>query len=517
MTSSKTVQRPEVVVGLVGAVGTDLETIADLVSEIVQRYGYDVEPTISLSGLLGDIQRKRPLAKSPREKYINSRMDAGNKLRRDVERGDALAQLAVAEIVRRRREIQARGEVEPERPPDAVAYVLRSLKHQAEVKTLRDIYRERFVCISAHAPRDERIRRLAVQIAESHGSTDWETFVDSAAHLAERDQVEEDDNFGQDVRGTFPLADFFVDATHRASARTELERFLDAWFGYPFASPLRDEYAMFHAHAAAARSSDLSRQVGAAIATDEGDIIAVGCNDVPRFGGGQYWPGDPDDSRDFMLGEDANEHVKATAIEEVRQALDKAGWLVGARRTEPVEAFARALKNTRIDRLTEFNRPMHAEMAAILDAVKRGVSTRGSSLFCTTFPCHNCAKHIVGAGIRRVVYIAPYPKSLAGGLHQDSVAIDPLDDRPNKVVFEPFVGVAPLAYLPLFQVSGKRKYEDGKALEFMPLRATPKLLTDWDVSYLEQEDVALVALGQALAEHNVKLVRGRRLPETTYR
>ncbi|MDN3612645.1 hypothetical protein QWZ16_23945 [Vibrio ostreicida] len=26
------------------------------------------------------------------------------------------------------------------------------------------------------------------------------------------------------------------------------------------------------------------------------------------------------------------------------------------------------------------------------------------------FPCHNCAKHIVASGIKRVVYVEPYPK-----------------------------------------------------------------------------------------------------------
>ncbi|MEJ7655371.1 MAG: deaminase [Chloroflexia bacterium] len=46
---------------------------------------------------------------------------------------------------------------------------------------------------------------------------------------------------------------------------------------------------------------------------------------------------------------------------------------------------------------------MHAEMSALLDAGRRGVPVQGATLYTTTFPCHNCARHIVGAGIDRVV------------------------------------------------------------------------------------------------------------------
>ena len=42
---------------------------------------------------------------------------------------------------------------------------------------------------------------------------------------------------------------------------------------------------MFHAHAASLRSAQLGRQVGAALLSDLGDVIAVGANEVPRFRG----------------------------------------------------------------------------------------------------------------------------------------------------------------------------------------------------------------------------------------
>ena len=45
-------------------------------------------------------------------------------------------------------------------------------------------------------------------------------------------------------------------------------------------------------------------------------------------------------------------------------------------------------------------------------------------LFCTTYPCHNCARHIIVAGIKEVYYIEPYVKSLCLTLHDDAITED---------------------------------------------------------------------------------------------
>lgn len=511
MTDVPVTPRPEIVVGLVGAVGTDLYLVAELTGTILRTFDYWVADVISLSKLLNDIVREEPLPEEPREAYIDTRMTAGNELRRQLDSGEALAQFAIAEIMRRRQMVQNEQGLPREKPPEAVAYILRSLKHQDEITLLREIYGERFVCISAHAPREERIKRLAGVIADSHGSTDRHEYDAEATRLAQRDEAEEDDEFGQDVRGTFPKADFFIDASHRTVANGQLERCLRAWFGDYFASPTPEESGMFHAHAAGVRSADLSRQVGAAI-TIGSDVVAVGSNEVPAFGGGAYWTGQEGDARDFQLGQDANARVRAAAIEEVRNALVKAGWLRRDKLKRPPADFATILDGTRVDQLTEFGRAVHAEMAAILDAARRGQPVKGGTLYCTTFPCHNCAKHIVGAGVDHVVYIAPYPKSLAEDLHPDTVAIDPANQPNDRVVFRPFVGIAPLAYLPIFEHPERRKTDDGHAVEFVASTARPKLVVGWDLSYLEREDLTIVTLKKTLREKRVRLRRSRALP-----
>ena len=52
---------------------------------------------------------------------------------------------------------------------------------------------------------------------------------------------------------------------------------------------------------------------------------------------------------------------------------------------------------------------VHAEQNAIIQAAKLGVSIDGATLYCTHQPCSVCAKMIINAGIRRVVYQEGYP------------------------------------------------------------------------------------------------------------
>ncbi|MDE5464399.1 hypothetical protein GWG67_27595 [Bradyrhizobium sp. CSS354] len=111
--------------------------------------------------------------------------------------------------------------------------------------------------------------------------------------------------------------------------------------------------------------------------------------------------------------------------------------------------------------LIEFGRDIHAEMSVITDAARNGVPIAGATLYSTTFPCHLCAKHIVAAGIKRVVSIEPYPKSYAEELHSDSIEVDG-DGKSSRVSFQRFLGISPFRYRELFE-KGKRKYSTGEA------------------------------------------------------
>ena len=51
-----------------------------------------------------------------------------------------------------------------------------------------------------------------------------------------------------------------------------------------------------------------------------------------------------------------------------------------------------------------FATTLHAELQAIAKVARSTQSTEGSTMYCTTSPCIECAKAIVSAGIARVVY-----------------------------------------------------------------------------------------------------------------
>ncbi len=68
----------------------------------------------------------------------------------------------------------------------------------------------------------------------------------------------------------------------------------------------------------------------------------------------------------------------------------------------------------------ELCRGLHAEQNAIIQAALHGVSTKGSTLYCTNHPCVICAKMIINAGISRVVIRDGYHDKLAAEMLKEA-------------------------------------------------------------------------------------------------
>lgn len=400
-------------------------------------------------------------------------MRAGTEFRKKIDRGDALALLAVGKI----RELRKSARESEEEPIPRCVYILRSLKHPDEVRTLRKVYGPGFLLVGAYSPRNTRVENLAKGIAQSHHSVRFADYLSQAEALNKRDE-EEGEQFGQYVRETFPMADVFISAGEKEELERSVDRFVRLLFGHPYETPTPDEYAMFVARGGALRSGSLSRQVGAAIAAMDGEIVALGTNEVPKAGGGLYGPGDKPDGRDWKVGYDTSDLMKRNTLAEIVDCLSRSGWLTEGKKNMPPEERVKAalpvVKGTQLMRAIEYGRSVHAEMAALLDAARHGVAVKGCTLYTTTFPCHDCARHIVASGIKRVVYIEPYPKSLALEFHEDSIAVDTPVECGNRVRFEPFVGIAPGLYMDLFTM-GERKKEDGTIVAWPSSDQMPRL------------------------------------------
>lgn len=133
------------------------------------------------------------------------------------------------------------------------------------------------------------------------------------------------------------------------------------------------------------------------------------------------------------------------------------------------------LRDAQLFDVIEFGRAVHAEMAAITHAARSGVRLQDARLFCTTFPCHICARHIVAAGIRDVVFVEPYEKSRTAELYGDSISVEPAEPSPSRANFRAFVGVAPRRYMEFFESFGARKSTDGKIKNVDEMAATPRI------------------------------------------
>ena len=269
---------------------------------------------------------------------------------------------------------------------------------------------------------------------------------------------------------------------------------------------------MYAAKSASLRSSDLSRQVGAAIFTDDGELITQGCNEVPKAFGGTYWDLEAPDWRDVKLGYDPNENLKRELLRDLFERLLNADMLSDKAKSmgTPLELISHLTKKIRspeersqmaidglgilndamVMDLTEYGRVVHAEMCAICDAARNGRPIKKATLYCTTFPCHNCTKHILTSGLKQVIYIEPYPKSKAKDLHGNEIELEKLD--PDRVSYMPFLGISPFRYRDIFQ-RGRRKDSAGNAKRWISDVPKPQL----DIalpSYTDLESAEFMAL-----------------------
>jgi cytidine deaminase len=512
--SIEIVNHPELFFGIAGPIGVDLDQVIDALQEALRAVGYRCHPI----RLTSELERFSPVPQGiPRDFHsqVVSKMERATELCRRFSDKALMARIAISAISDRRRSLSD----QVERVPNA--YIIRQLKRPTEVELLRRVYGELFVLVSAYSPVEQRARAITETLRRDppmepdEGKEDRTTSMElrenrieaKARELISIDANEDTNAFGQRLSATYHMADVFVDGRDRSEASRMVRRFIEAFFGRTDIGPSKVEYGMYAAKSASLRSTDLSRQVGAAIFTEDGELITQGCNEVPKAFGGTYWDSEQPDFRDVKVGRDPNEELKMQILRDLFSRLQKAEFL--AKEMRPLSAsdlVAKALRKEMADGegsqdggplvgamvmdLTEYGRVVHAEMCAICDAARLGKSIKGSTLYCTTFPCHNCTKHILAAGVRKVVYIEPYPKSKARDLHYNEIEIE--KEAEGRVSFVPFLGISPARYRAIFE-KGRRKGDDGVARKW--IRDAPQPMTAIVYhSYRHLEDRALLDL-----------------------
>ncbi len=480
----------ELVIGVITTVGTNIRQVIDNVIDRLNHYNYDsnyIKVSKEVISELVDI-------KNHKTEYdrISFYMDQGNKIRKETNDKSMLMKGVASKIL-----LQREDPNNPS-PMGRVAHIIDSIKHPEEVKFLRKTYGKGFHLIGITSTESRREKYL---VDEKNIPRE------KAIEILKRD-ANESEKYGQHTEDAFQDADYFINISDNTDEiKANVYRLIDLLFGDPFITPTFGEYAMFMAFASSLRSADLSRQIGSVI-TKDNEIIASGVNDCPKYEGGLYWPElkdnvyyDSKGGRDYTLGFDSNKIEQQKIIDKI---LDNLG-------IEKNEDNAKKIKNAGIGDLTEYGRVVHSEMEALLMCSRNNISCQGANMYVTTFPCHNCAKHIIAAGIKEVTYIEPYPKSKALEFYKKEITQD-LGDI-NKVVFKPFVGVGPHRFIDLFSTSSiqwykrVRKDKDGYNVKFDKKKASIRNPIN-AFNYLDSESAAsnaYVEIKKSYADSNLEI------------
>lgn len=233
-------------------------------------------------------------------------------------------------------------------------YVVTSIRHPAEIEMLRS--RKDFVLVYVEAGRRKRFERS--QARDRKG--DFHDFKGFAE--AEDKQMSGTDSSSQNLRACKELADHIIrnDSTLEAFQKSIVGLLQEISREQSAHRPTWDEYFMNIAEVAASRSNCLKRHIGAIIVRDK-QIISTGYNGTPK------------------------------GIKNCNEG--------GCPRCNDF-----ADSGSRLDECI----CVHAEENAIVQAACNGTSIKGGILYTTFCPCSYCAKSIINAGIKEVVYREAY-------------------------------------------------------------------------------------------------------------
>ncbi|MFM7012276.1 MAG: anti-phage dCTP deaminase [Betaproteobacteria bacterium] len=505
----------ELVIAFAGPIGCGIGPIIEETKILLAARGYEDVVHVKLSDFLQNALNEQTITlsestensrDSTRYKRYRRLQEAGKELRRKTTNRAILAEYAVQKIVLDRLK---KSEVELGREgandviiPKRVAYLIDQVKRPEEVDLLRAVYRNLFYLIGVTRIKERRVTELT-----SEGLR-----VDEIPGLMEIDRSE-DKGDGQQLDKTLHLSDYFIrnDTVTVEDRNKKIDRVLALLHGDQSITPTDAEQGMYAAYAAGLRSACLSRQVGASIVSPSGEILATGCNDVPRAGGGLYSASSPSSDMRCVHHQDQicfNDLHKRKLREEISNevesylgTLNREGSSFQLLPDEKEKLAEIIYEKTRLGSLIEFSRSVHAEMDAIVSLARMGGGVIGATLFTTTFPCHSCARHIVAAGISKVFYIEPYEKSMAKDLHYDAIAFEVEDSGTaggtSKVKFLHFEGVSPRKFQNFFRAAG-RKDSLGRFVK-IHARTADKVIPEYLDNYQDFEAKTVQHLEEELA------------------
>nr|WP_281720354.1 deaminase [Nitrosomonas nitrosa] len=315
-----------------------------------------------------------------------------------------------------------------ENVPDTEELVIDGVRNLAEIQALRKRFSNCFALavVASHDTRWERVK---------------DTVYDKDYKAFERDDqrdADEDLPNGQQVEKCVQDADCVIwnEADLRPSAVRD-EQLLNKlrpeillMRGDSPRYPTPEETYITSAYAASHSSRCLKRFVGAVIVSDRGIPLSLGHNENPV---GMK----PCESEYRFCFKDANMHAKLEAMKNVHcpECGVKHETVSDPWRCSQCRANLKLLFFP--SRNMELCTAVHAEERAIRSLGDR--SADGATMYVTTFPCFQCSRYIVDAGIARVVYVEAYPiKEAQQFLERNNVVVVPFEGFKAKAFYRIF-------------------------------------------------------------------------------
>ena len=218
-----------------------------------------------------------------------------------------------------------------------------------------------------------------------------------------------------------------------------------------YRNPNNMELLMNNAYCTSLQSRCLKRQVGAIIVKEEIEdlqytneskdrmggyyLISAGCNNVPE--------GQTDCSIEYKTC--YRDKKKKALFDRIKHCPNCGQKLKEGKCSQKECDYSKTKSDIRENFLLgkglDLCRSLHAEENAMLQiSYLGGFPLKETTLYTTTFPCLLCAKKIIANGIRKVVYVEPYPMEEARKMLESAGV------KPTK-----FEGVKAQAFYKLFK------------------------------------------------------------------
>lgn len=324
--------------------------------------------------------------------------------------------------------------------PNGCRVVIDSMRNSLEARYLKERYTAFYlISVNENDSRDKRIKEaVKAKMPSTEGNSELLSLVASRVKGLSVIEVKTDDyakgRFASpDIENVIADAEIHIDNTiplandprklplEFASMQEQWMKFASLILHPGLITPSADERCMVVAHTAKLNSSCLSRQVGAVITNQYHSIRTIGWNEVPY---GQMpcglkelnHVGNPECEccefiySDFEKGSSStyngqNFHQKLTEdLPTLREDVSKLKGL-------PYSYCFKTLHNRYEGEKNQvYTRSLHAEENAILQMAKYGgEALMNGVIYVTASPCELCSKKLYQIGVRRIVFIDPYP------------------------------------------------------------------------------------------------------------